>query len=95
MPVAGHEPVERIHQPIHHGKPPEGGDGTESGDSGRHLEHRLPARQPRAVGSPDVKRPGQLSWPGRIGQFVAWRQVLDRDQGQALVAVELVQPPGR
>ena len=43
MPMAGHDPVERIHQPIHDGEPPEGGDGTEPGNSGRHLEDGLPA----------------------------------------------------
>lgn len=42
-----------------------------------------------------MKSPGQLFWPGQIPLFVAWREVLERDQGQAATGVKLPEPPGR
>lgn len=61
MAVAGDEPVERVHQSIHDGEPPEGGDGPEPGDGGRHLQHRLAARYRGPVGPEYMKGPGQLT----------------------------------
>jgi hypothetical protein len=61
MAVAGDEPIEGLHQPIHDREPPEGGDGTEPWDSGRHLENGFAAGNRGAVRPEHMKCPGQLT----------------------------------